>query len=160
MISEMNNTVFKDSPYSIFAALNVNVVNKEAELRRMRQKYDEAKVTFFTQPVFDNEAVDFLKEVKKSLDVKVFAGIIPLVSFRNALFLDNEMPGIKIPKEYIGRFDEEMDRTTAEKTGIDISLEIIDKIKDTCDGLYFITPFYRVSMICDIVDRLRSENGV
>jgi len=49
-----------------------------------------------------------------------------------------------------------MDRKTAEKTGIDIAIEIIDTIKDNCDGLYFITPFYRVSMICDIVDKLRS----
>lgn len=158
MLQDLNTTVLAQQPFEIYAALNINVKNKEAELRRVKQKCEQGKVTFFTQPVFDDEAIDFLKHVRKETKAPVFAGMIPLVSYRNAVFLDNEMPGIHIPDGLIQRFSPGMDRDEAENAGVQLTLELIQKVQTCCDGLYLITPFHRVSMICSIVDRM-AENG-
>jgi homocysteine S-methyltransferase len=158
LIHEMNTTFFEESPFNVFCALNPNVANKEAELRRMLQKAETGPVTFITQPVFDNEGIDFIKEAKKRTHLKIFAGIIPVVSYKNAMFLNNEMPGINIPEKYITSFSPEMDRETAEQTGITIALSIARQVLKHCDGFYLTTPFNRVDMIGRIADGIKNMN--
>lgn len=155
LIHEMNNTFFEDSPYNVYCALNPNVPNKEAELRRMLQKAETGPVTFITQPVFDSEGVDFIKEAKSRTKSRIFAGIIPLVSYKNAMFLNNEMPGINIPQKYIDSFYPEMDRQSAEETGISISLGIAVLLLPHCDGFYLTTPFNRVDMVGKISEGIK-----
>lgn len=158
LIHEMNEAFFAGSPYNVYCALNPNVPNKEAELRRMLQKAETGPVTFVTQPVFDEEGLDFVKEAKKRTNSKIFIGIIPLVSYKNAMFLNNEMPGIKIPQKYINSFNSDMDRDAAEETGINISLNIARMVLPYCDGFYLTTPFNRVDMVGKIADGIRKLN--
>ena len=53
-------------------------------------------------------------------------GYHPLVSYRNGMFLNNEVPGIDISQEYIKRFSD-MSRQQAEDVGIDIAVELLIK---------------------------------
>jgi len=46
---------------------------------------------------------------------------MPLVSYKNALFINNEIPGILIPENYVNRFEPAMDRETAEQVGIELA---------------------------------------
>ena len=156
LIHEMNSTFFEESPYKVYCALNPNVPNKEAELRRMLQKAETGPVTFVTQPIFDNDGLDFIKEAKKRTNSKIFAGIIPIVSYKNAMFLNNEMPGIHIPQKYVESFYPEMDRENAEETGITIALGIANLVLPYCDGYYLTTPFNRVDMVGKIADGIRN----
>src|SRR5690606_10298622 len=86
-------------------------------------------------------------------DVKILAGVMPIVSYRNALFLDNEVPGMDIPREYIEMFTEDMDRKEAEEIGISIAVDVIDRLRGYADGVYLITPFHRTHMIVTIMER-------
>lgn len=155
LINGMNEEVFKDDPVYIGAALNLNVRNKESEYQRMLKKAERGASFFLTQPIFDNETFEFLQIVKERRpDLKILAGVMPIVSYKNAVFLNNELPGVTIPEEIIKRFSIDMTREEAQETGIEIAAEFASKLKKVSDGLYFITPFGRVQMIIDIIKRI------
>ena len=150
LINEMNEDTF-DKQYIVGGALNLNVVNKDAEIKRMNKKIQAGATFFLTQPIYENETIDYLSKIKKDKNVKIFGGILPLVSYRNALFLNNEVPGINIPQKYIDKFDENMTRDEGEKIGIEIAVEIRDKIMPYVDGIYYMAPFNRAEMIRKII---------
>ncbi|WP_294153552.1 bifunctional homocysteine S-methyltransferase/methylenetetrahydrofolate reductase [uncultured Clostridium sp.] len=157
LIHDMNCEVFFNDNIFIGGALNPNVRNKDVEYKRMMKKIESGAQFFLTQPVYDNEAIEFLKNIKKTTKVKILGGILPIVSYRNAVFLNNELPGVTIPKECISRFSEDMTREEGQAVGVDIAVNIGRKLKGVCDGLYFITPFGRVEMIVDIVNKIKEE---
>ena len=154
LINDMNEEVFVNDNIFIGGAINPNVLNKEVEFNRMKKKIENGAKFFFTQPVYDDAAVEFLRKIKENTDVKILGGILPVVSYRNAVFLNNELPGVTIPEECINRFTADMTREEGQAVGVDIAVSIGKKLKDICDGLYFITPFGRVNMIVDIVNKI------
>ena len=76
-----------------------------------------------------------------------------MVSYRNAHFMKNEVPGMSIPDELVARFRPDMTREQAAETGIHIAAEIASRIKPHVDGFYFITPFNRADVIRRVLDR-------
>jgi len=79
---------------------------------------------------------------------------MPLVSYRNAQFLNNEVAGIQIPEKIINQFIRCADKEEAENLGIEIAVELANRIKKDVHGFYFITPFNRVEMIIKIIRKL------
>lgn len=154
LIEDMNHEFFNGDNILIGGALNLNVLNKEVEYNRMLKKVEKGANFFFTQPIYDEEALKFLRKIKKETNVKILGGLLPIVSYRNAMFLNNELPGVNIPKQYLDMFSEDMDRDEAQQIGVNIAVDIGKKLKNICDGLYFITPFNRVSMIVDIIKQI------
>lgn len=150
-IQEMNSELFSHDPYIVGGALNLNVQNRDAELSRMERKIENGAKFFFTQPIFTPEAVDCLAGLKDGGKAKILGGVMPIVSYKNALFLNNEVPGISVPSHYIGRFRPDMSREEAEETGIEIAVELIKAIKEHVDGLYLVAPFNRVGMVVRIL---------
>jgi homocysteine S-methyltransferase len=153
LISQMNDEFFGQDEISIGGALNLNVVNKNSEVNRMYRKSENGATFFLTQPIYDQETIEYLKGLKKE-GVKILGGILPIVSYRNAQFLNNELPGVHIPEEYIKRFSPDMSKEEAEDVGIQMAVEIGEKIKPYVDGIYFMTPFNRVEMIIKIMKKL------
>lgn len=154
LIKEMNKEIFVSDPYKIGGALNLNVLNKDVEMSRLKKKVEHGGSFFLTQPIFSAAAAQYLSTIDKDRSYKILAGVMPIVSYRNAQFLNNEIPGIQIPEEYINRFNMEMTREEAETEGVKLAVEIGDKLKENVDGFYFITPFNRVSMIIKIIKAL------
>jgi methionine synthase / methylenetetrahydrofolate reductase(NADPH) len=155
LIEDMNSELFNEDNIFIGGALNLNVLNKEVEFNRMLKKTEKGAKFFLTQPVYDDEAIEFLKKIKERTNVKILAGLLPVVSYRNAVFLNNELPGVTIPDKYVKMFSEEMSKEESQEVGVKISAEIGKKLKGICDGLYFITPFNRVEMLMEIIKRIK-----
>ncbi|HEX9027004.1 MAG TPA: bifunctional homocysteine S-methyltransferase/methylenetetrahydrofolate reductase [Clostridium sp.] len=155
LIEDMNSEFFKQDNIFIGGALNLNVLNKEVEFNRMLKKIEKGAHFFLTQPIYDDEAIEFLKKIKERTNVKILAGLLPVVSYRNAVFLNNELPGVTIPEKYVKMFSENMSKEEAQEVGIKISVEIGKKLKGICDGLYFITPFNRVNMLIEIIKQIK-----
>jgi len=154
LVDEMNRDILPESPFFIGAALNLNAENRKAEIKRMYKKIESGAKFFLTQPVFSKEVASFLKKFKKKHDIKILAGIMPPVSYKNARFLSNEIPGIKIPDHYINLFQEKMPPEEAQQVGIEIALDVCRQLKSSVDGFYFIPPFNRVDMINEIIEKL------
>lgn len=151
LISEMNKEVFNGDEISIGGALNLNALNKNSEISRMNKKISNGASFFLTQPIFEDDTIEFLSNFKKESNAKILGGIMPLVSYRNAQFINNELPGVTIPQKYVKRFDKDMTRNEAEEVGIEIAVEIISKIKNYVDGLYLVTPFNRIEMVMKVI---------
>jgi len=103
-LAELNQGPFLDAPFLMGGALNLNAANRDAEVARMATKAAKGATFFLTQPIYSQEIVDYLARLVKPHGVKILGGILPLVSYRNAQFLNNEMPGIQVPEEFIARF--------------------------------------------------------
>ncbi|MBE6689499.1 MAG: bifunctional homocysteine S-methyltransferase/methylenetetrahydrofolate reductase [Ruminococcaceae bacterium] len=155
-ISTLNSEVFSQSPYGIYGALNINVNNFDNELTRAKRKLREGAQGFFTQPVFSDKNIENYFRAKKELGCKVFAGIMPPAGYKNALFLNNEVPGIEIPAELVESLK---DKPSDEVRRICVSYacSIIDRIKNDCDGYYIMTPMKKIDYSLDIVRYIRDN---
>ncbi len=154
LISEMNNELFAHDKIKIGAALNLNVINIEAQMGRMLKKMEMGADFFLTQPIYDDSAIENLINLKSKYDVKILGGILPVVSYKNAQFLNNELSGVNIPPKYLDLFHLEMSREEGEAVGVSMAVEIAKKIKPFVDGFYLLTPFKRVEMITDIYEKI------
>ena len=121
----------------------------------MRLKMDQGCSYFLTQPVYSDEDIQRIGQLREMTGAKIIAGIMPLVSYKNAMFLANEMPGIHIPQEIVEKYHPDMTREEAEDVAVDTSLAIAEKLWDVCDGYYMMTPFNRVGLIVRIIEVIR-----
>lgn len=155
IISHMNRDLFSETPFLIGGAFNPNVANPKAELNRLEKKLKAGAEFFLTQPVFDESRMEVVEKAR-SLGAKMLLGVMPLVSYRNAVYMNNEVPGIQIPKAYVDRFSPEMSREAAQEAGIEIALEIAGRIKPYADGFYFMTPFNRAEIVAELMEKCRT----
>lgn len=156
IINELNNEEFYKDPITFGGALSYNRPNTGVELDRMCKKIEAGASFFMTQPVFSDEDIeklsvfkDKIKEINPS--VKLLCGLMPLVSLKNALFIQNEMSGINVPDEVISKYRPDMSRKEGEKVGIGVVRDVISKIGSFADGYYFSIPFNRVYLLNDIL---------
>lgn len=156
-VSQMNEELFQEEPIFFGGALNQNNGKLESIIKRMQKKIDAGASYFLTQPIYSEEDVEKMREIKRQLHTKLLCGIMPLVSYRNAIFIKNEMPGIVVPDEVVEQYTPQMTREEAKKTAISISCDIIDKLYDVADGFYFMTPFHRVDIIEALIAYLRKK---
>lgn len=154
-VKSLNENVFA-SPTCICAALNVNAKNFSVQLKLALEKEKNGAMVFFTQPVMTKEALANLKEAKNVLKSKIMCGIMPVVSKRNALFMNAEIAGIRVDEKIISLFEGKT-RDEAEEVGKMVALKVFESAKDWCDGFYIITPFKRVAMICEIVREIKKN---
>ena len=122
----------------------------------MQKKCDAGADYFLTQPIYSDEDIERIRYIKTKIHTKILCGIMPLVSYRNAMFMKNEIYGIHVPDEIVARYHKDMSREEGEETGIQIALELAEKLKDVTDGYYFMAPFNRASMICKIMAQLNA----
>ena len=146
------------SPITVFGALNLNARNFEVELRRAAEKLENGMSGFLTQPVLSAQAVENLKKTRETLGerAKILAGILPVVSQRNAIFMENEVNGIHVDEAIIQKF-EGLDRTAGEEMGLEVSVQAAKAAAPYADGFYLMTPFNRVALMERLIARLRAE---
>lgn len=145
-------------PMTVFGALNLNARNFDVELRRAKEKLENGMSGFLTQPVLSAQAVENLKKSRETLgaDAKILAGIMPVVSQRNAIFMENEINGIHVEDWIIEKFAG-LDRAQGEELGLAISLEMAKAALPYADGFYLMTPFNRVALMERLIGRLKQE---
>ena len=146
------------SPMTVFGALNLNARNFDVELRRAREKLENGMSGFLTQPVLSAQAVENLKKTRETLgeDAKILAGILPVVSQRNAIFMENEVNGIHVDAAIIEKFAG-LDRAAGEELGLEISVQAAKAVLPYADGFYLMTPFNRVALMERLIARLNEE---
>ena len=146
-VKEMNQEHFLNDPIVYGGALNHGRGYIERVAQRMQKKVDSGASYFLTQPIYSKEDIERIVKLKQLVDTRILCGIMPLVSYRNANFIKNEMTGINVPDEIVARYSKDMTKEDAEWTGAEIANEIIDALKDVADGYYFMLPFNRVSLM-------------
>ena len=152
-VSTLNQQVLK-TPFRIYGALNLNARNFAVQLKLAQEKEDCGVVGFLTQPVLSQEALENLKLARKALHGKILGGIFPVVSHRNACFLNNEIAGMRVCDEIVALY-EGLDREAAEELAVRISARVAAEIAPYTDGFYLMTPFRRVELMQRIIEQIR-----
>ena len=141
------------SPFHLFGALDINARNFDVQLRLAKDKIAQGMIGFLTQPILTPAAFENLQRARRELDAYLLGGIIPVVSERNARFMDSEINGIRVDPGitalYAGKNREE-----GEALAVSISAEIAQRIAPFVDGYYLMTPFQRTGLICQIIRRM------
>ena len=146
------------APMTVFGALNLNARNFDVELRRAAEKLESGMSGFLTQPVLSAQAVENLKKTRETLGpkAKILAGIMPVVSQRNAIFMENEVNGIHVDAEIIQRFAG-LDREQGEQLGLEVAVQAAKAAAPYADGFYLMTPFNRIALMERLIARLKVE---
>lgn len=150
-ISCLNESLFS-SKMHVLGALDLNARNFEVQMRLAKEKLDQGMEGFLTQPVLSQGAWENLKKFRQTFpDCLILAGIFPVVSYRNGLFLDSEVNGVHVCREILDLYKDK-DRAQGEELAYRISREIMGQCAPYCDGYYLMTPFQRVSLVCKILE--------
>jgi len=142
-------------PTGILIGVGANpcAVEPKRELQHYLNKINAGAEYAITQPIFDPEALlRFMDAAEaKGGSIPVVAGVWPLVSFRNAEFLANEVPGVEIPNAILERMSHAKTKEDGRKLGIEIAREICDRIADRVAGYQVSAPFGIVDLALQVL---------
>jgi methionine synthase I (cobalamin-dependent)/5,10-methylenetetrahydrofolate reductase len=139
--------------FTIGVAVNPVAENLDEELRRFAAKIEAGAHFAMTQPLFDPEHwYAFLKHFGGKPPVPVMLGLWPLTSYKQALRLNNEVPGIVIPEPVLREM--EAAGEAARDRGFALARKMLDWARTAMDsgvaGAYLIPPFKRYEEILDL----------
>ena len=136
----------------IGVGVDPTAVDRRRELDRFRRKIEAGAEFAITQPVFNPDALlRFLEEVADCA-IPIVAGIWPLASLKNALFLKNEVPGVEIPDWVLERLAAEPTREGQLAIGIEIARQSIEKIASCVTGIQVSAPFGRIEIALAVLE--------
>lgn len=131
--------------------LDPTALDKNREIDRFFQKVEAGANFAITQPVFDVEMlVNFLDKVKECR-IPILAGIWPLASYRNASFMQNEVPGVVVPDSMMERMRAAYTREEQLAEGIKIARESIQAVRPYVSGVQVSAPFGNVDTALEVL---------
>lgn len=138
-------------PFFVCGGLNINAVRFDSELDRAKEKMDCGVSAFLTQPVLSEQAALHLERARDELrGAKLIGGLFPVVSEKNARFLQSEVHGITVD-EAVVRAYAGLDRAHGEDMAVRLCREAASRISPFVDGYYIMTPFQRVELVCRVI---------
>jgi methionine synthase I (cobalamin-dependent)/5,10-methylenetetrahydrofolate reductase len=147
------NPIGTPSGFFIGVGVNPGAINLDEEIRRLDWKVDAGAEYMITQPVFDLEIFEKFYKRIGHIKIPLIAGIWPLVSLRNAEFMNNEIPGCSVPDSIMKRLEKvkgNKEESIAEGTAI--AHEILGNLIGLIQGVQISTPFGRVQGVIDVLD--------
>jgi homocysteine S-methyltransferase len=118
----------------------------DREIIRYKKKVEAGAEFSITQPVFDEKSLFKFLELTQDCKIPVIAGIWPFTSYKNAEFMANEVPGVVVPSEILQHMSKTKDQQDGKRIGVQIAMELMDKIKDAVAGYAISAPFGNVNM--------------
>jgi methionine synthase / methylenetetrahydrofolate reductase(NADPH) len=126
----------------------------DEHFRRFAYKVEAGANFALTQPVFDvGHLAAFLRRIRH-FHIPVLATIVPLTSFRNAEFMNNEVPGIVIPQPILDRMRRVDTGDRARAEGVKIAQEILLEARDLVQGAVISAPLGRYAMVAEVASVL------
>ena len=136
--------------FTIGVALNPVADDLDSEIARFRAKIEAGAHFAMTQPLFDPAHWrGFLKKFGGKPPIPVMIGIWPLNSYKQALRLNNEVPGIVIPEPLLKSM--EAAGASARDRGFEVAREMLAWARTELAGTYLIPPFKRYEEILEIL---------
>jgi methionine synthase / methylenetetrahydrofolate reductase(NADPH) len=122
-------------------------LNIDEELRRLDWKIQAGAEFIVTQPVFDLDLFEkFLRRIEHT-KIPVIAGIWPLISYRNAEFMVNELR-VPVPQDLIDHMRRAETGEAARREGVAIARKLVQALRPVVQGVQLSAPFgqYRLAL--------------
>ena len=163
MVSLMNrgldlggNPFGQPTVFTIGVGVNPGHLDLDYELRRLDWKVKAGAEYAITQPVFDaNQLETFLRRIEH-MKLPVVAGIWPLLSYRNAQFMNNEVPGVSVTDEVMERMRvaSEKGKEFGLREGVAIARETLERVRGAVAGVQVSAPLGRVDLALQVFEGL------
>jgi homocysteine S-methyltransferase len=139
--------------FAIGVGVNPNADDLEREVDRFRQKVAAGAQFVMSQPIYAPEQLyRFLDRVGGAMPIPLVLGLMPLVSYRQAVYLHNEVPGIIIPQPVLERMQHTQDGT---QVGIALTMELVAALASVIRGVYLVPSFNRVELLQPLIPQIR-----
>ena len=147
------NSIGRRTDFFVACAANPTAEDVDLELRRVREKLDASADMLMTQPVYDVAPLREFFERLGAVDVPVLLGVMPLMSWRNAVFVHNELAGVSVPAAVRARMKAAGE--AGAEVGLEIALEQMEETRelDFVSGVYLMPAFGRYEVAAEIVRR-------
>jgi len=151
-----NNPIGEPTAFCIGVGVNPGAINIDEEIKRFEWKVEAGAQYAITQPVFDTGQLrDFLKRIDH-VRIPIIAGIWPLVSYRNAEFLHNEVPGVRVTPSIMDRMRaaSTISKEAGREEGLKIARESLLEVRDEIQGVQVSAPFGNVKYALEVFQAL------
>jgi methionine synthase / methylenetetrahydrofolate reductase (NADH) len=125
------------------------------EIGRLEKKKAAGAELVMTQPIFQTDVLEGVLRRIEHLELPVMVGVLPLVSYKNAEFLHNEVPGMQIPAEIRERMRKTPGGEPSRKEGVRIAREMLFAVRDRVQGAYLMPPLGRYELALEVLDGLK-----
>ncbi|HUP66154.1 MAG TPA: bifunctional homocysteine S-methyltransferase/methylenetetrahydrofolate reductase [Thermoanaerobaculia bacterium] len=145
--------------FTIGVGVNPGHLDLDYEIGRLEWKMKAGAEYAITQPVFDVRQLDYFLGRIHDWKLPIVAGIWPLLSYRNAQFMNNEVPGVSVPDEVMERMRIASDRSKehALQEGVAIARETLLAVRDRVAGVQVSAPLGRVDLALRVFEGLVEE---
>jgi homocysteine S-methyltransferase len=131
----------KPTAFHIGVMVNPGAEDLDAEVKRFNYKLEAGAEFAMTKPVFDVGTFERLFRRIESARLPIILSLWPFDSLLNAEFMANEVPGIRVPEDVVGRMRAAADPAAE---GIAIAREVGAALKAMVQGLHVSTPAGRL----------------
>jgi methionine synthase I (cobalamin-dependent)/5,10-methylenetetrahydrofolate reductase len=136
--------------FAIGVAVNPVADDLDGEIERFHAKVEAGAHFAMTQPLFDPEHwYAFVKKLGGKPEIPVLIGVWPLNSYKQALRLNNEVPGIVIPPAVLKSMEDA--GAGARDCGFEVARKMLAWARTELAGAYLIPPFKRYEEILEIL---------
>lgn len=158
-VNAIGNPIGAGTGFTIGAAFNPNTQNMDVQAERLRRKIAAGARFVQSQPIYDPAILFAALEANRDCTIPFLPGIMPLVSERNAEYLNNEVPGITVPDAVRARM-KGLEKEAGAREGLKIAREFIDATIDAVGGYYLIPPFGKHELAVELIHHIKqSERG-
>jgi len=157
------NPLGTQTGFLIGVGLNPHAVDPDEELRRFGYKMDAGANFAITQPVFDvDQLARFLErlEAAGTKRIPIVASLWPLTSYRSAEFMNNEVPGVSVPRAVMERMRKADTGEPARAEGLKIAQETLLQLRGLVQGVQIAAPFGRYAMAVEVAQILKEKAKV
>jgi len=138
------NPIGEPTGFSIGVGVNPGAINLDEELRRLDWKIEAGAEYMITQPVFDLRLLERFMQKTQHVRIPILCGIWPLVSYRNAEFMNNEVPGASVPSDILDRMRKTTTKEDGFREGVAIAKETYDRVRNDVAGVQLSAPMGRI----------------
>jgi len=156
-----DNSLGSQTSFFIGVGVNHASVDPEYEIHHFEWKVDAGAEFVVTQPIFDVEGfLEFLERIRH-VRIPTVAAIWPLVSYRNAEFLNNEVPGVVVPDVILERMRlaSERGKEQGMAEGLAIAREMVSQLEPHVQGLQVNAPFGKVDFALEVFEATSGWGG-
>jgi methionine synthase / methylenetetrahydrofolate reductase (NADH) len=147
------NPIGQPPGFLIGASFNPTAEDLAGEVARLRRKVEAGAHAFWTQPVFEIEALENALERIGDDGVCILLGLMPLRSARQAEFLHHEVPGICIPRRVRERLSS-LSPEDAPKYGVEVAQNVLAEAQPLVGGAYIMPPASAPDLAGDVVEAI------
>jgi len=141
--------------FHIGVSVNPAASNVDQELRRFEYKVEAGAEFVVTRPIFDVRGFEQFLERIEHARLPVVAGVFPFESARNAEFMANEVPGVRVPEALLDRMRRADGQAAAAEEGIAIAREIAAELRRAVQGVQVSTQSGDIDAALAVLDGLR-----